>query len=95
MDSGEQAGTDPYDWPSVEDGGRREAHLHGLHRPLHGEAGLESNEDYEDYIPVCYYLQRLPPRVHLERSVRMRTSMSKVDPNATNDYEPLQYPNDR
>ena len=83
-----EPGTDPYDWPVQEFG------ADGRLTYMDFTSRLIAQPDtvyYEDYgtIPRCYLASRRYDCSAAE--IHVRTSIAKVDPDVTNDYEPLVY----
>lgn len=89
-----EPGTDPYDWPRREtkkdgEGNERLTYFDFTGR-YYARPGTVYYEDYGE-IPLCW----LSPRYDCTASeIRMRTSLSKIEPAKVNDYEPLVYGND-
>ncbi len=87
-----EPGSDPYDWPTAEYGNDgRLVYLDFTGRYLAKPESIY----YEGYgeIPLCWFYDYYQYDCSASE-IRMRTSISKVDPKVTNDYEPLVYGND-
>ncbi|MBX5483092.1 MAG: hypothetical protein IRZ16_14800 [Myxococcaceae bacterium] len=93
-----EPGTDPYDWPRKEYSGEGpDAKLTYFDFTARYTAKPDSYTWVDDYgnpvytAPLCWYS---PGYDCTSQQIEMRTSLAKVDPNVTNDYEPLVYGND-
>ncbi|MBI3184012.1 MAG: zinc-dependent metalloprotease [Myxococcales bacterium] len=91
-----EPGTDPYDWPTQEfgaDGKLTYMDFTGRYMAKADQVHFEDEDGNHYMYPYCFFLQGY--RYDCSNAeIRMRTSIAKVDPNTTNDYEPLVYPND-
>lgn len=85
-----EKGTDPYDWPRQEftdvNGEQKLSYFEFTGRYM----AQPSTIYYEGYgeIPLCYFSQSYDCTA---QQIEVRTSIAKIDPNVTNDYEPLVY----
>ncbi|MFZ5472176.1 MAG: hypothetical protein ACOZIN_22320 [Myxococcota bacterium] len=87
-----EPGTDPYDWPTLEYGADGKLKYMDFTGRYWARPEIVYIEDY-GYYPLCYF--RGGHRYDCtSQQIHMRTSIWKVDPNVTNDYEPLVYGND-
>ncbi len=87
-----EKGEDPTDWPSREyDAAGKLIYMDYTGRYM-ANPDLYYFRDY-GYYPTCF-LRGGEQNDCSSSEIRMRISMSKVDPNHSRDYEPLQYGND-
>ncbi|MCI0574441.1 MAG: hypothetical protein L0Y66_27220, partial [Myxococcaceae bacterium] len=90
-----EPGTDPYDWPTAEyakdaEGSERLVYMDFTSR--HYAKPDETEIEGYGAIPVCYLLggERYDCT---SQEIKVRTSIARVDPDETLDYEPLVYDN--
>lgn len=87
-----EPGSDPYDWPTMEYGADGKLTYMDFTGRYMAQPDTVYFEDY-GYYPLCYF--RSGHRYDCTaQQINVRTSISKIDPKVTNDYEPLVYGND-
>lgn len=98
MINANEPNTDPYDWPRKEYQGEGDAqklsYFEFTARYMARPDTYKWTDDFGNVIyeqPLCWYT---PSYDCTAQQVEMRTSLARVDPNRTNDYEPLIYGND-
>jgi hypothetical protein len=86
-----EPGSDPYDWPVQEFGADGKLKYFDFTGRYYAQPGTFTDEETGEVYPQCYgsYRYDCAPA-----EIRIRTSLSKIDPDVTNDYEPLVYDND-
>ncbi len=87
-----EPGTDPYDWPTMEYGSDGKLKYFDVTARYMAVPDLVYYEGY-GYYPFCFFVSGYRYDC-TSQEIRMRTSFAKVDPNVTNDYEPLVYTNE-
>ncbi|MHB8873281.1 MAG: zinc metalloprotease [Myxococcaceae bacterium] len=83
-----EPGSDPYDWPVQEFGADDKLKYMDFTGRYFAKPDLYYSEYYEQVIPSCFGSYRYDCT---SAEIHVRTSIAKVDPDQTNDYEPLEY----